>query len=163
MNAPIRRADFGPRVVLQRGERVRHERPDIDAPNRTVLGVRRRCILYDMAGPRPTDAWRARVEAARIYAEAVEIADGGRDGPCSAPEVRVDAGIASYGPGDRQIAAAALVRRATGAMGMTGTQVINAIVLRGCSLEEARRIVLVGRDAIGGYVISVLDRLVEVV
>lgn len=49
MNAPIRRADFGPRVVLQRGERVEAEVPDLDRPHvrdATVKAARRVCV-YD--------------------------------------------------------------------------------------------------------------------
>jgi hypothetical protein len=161
----IAKPDLGPRALLHRGERIQETAPDISRPNASVTRARRYCAVRAMAAAAPDsqrDAWRARLDAAEAYARACEIVHGARDGkPDSVPEVRVSS--SPRGVPDVALEAASLVRDAVQAMGMTGTQVVNMLVLRAGTLSDVARVVGCGQSAAAGYVLATLDKLAEVV
>lgn len=93
------------RVSLPAGLMV-EDRPDPDAPNRTVRGVKRDDPLVRLFGANRkawSDVDRLRYWAAELYREDVAISDGARPDRPASWEERIDHASASYGPAKYQI------------------------------------------------------------
>lgn len=167
-----RRPDLGPRVVLQRGERVETQVPDLDRPHvrgATVRAARVHCAVRVMAGrahEQERQAWADRVAAKERYARAAEIVRGASEGaPERLPEVR--AGGGSVGVSERALMASETVTRARARMraslGLTGVTVLDAVCIAGLRTEDIAPMVGCGRDATSGYIVAMLDVLVRAI
>lgn len=113
---PVAALDLGPAVMIRRGEIVREDRADPDAPNRTLAAARRRDGLRELhRRGHITDAQWAAGERLR---DDMEFAAGARDRTPDFSGVRSTS--RDYGPGRLQLDAQTRVNAAHKAVGGGG-------------------------------------------
>lgn len=161
MTAQPRRADFGPRVVLARGERVESQAPDLDRPHvrDAVVRVARAYWLPLEMHQRGTLS-RDLLAVAVRYRDDCEIAEGARDAPGQAAEVRVD-GASPRCPSQVALDAQARVRRAEAALQAWGVRAVRAAVAGNAKRAELAAVIGLAEAVAVGYLIAQLELIAE--
>ena len=150
--------DMGPDIRHERGELVRDERPDLDAPTKTISAARRKDglrAMYDrghIAGVQWAAAEKFRDDLA--FADGAHP-DGGENGG-----VRTAFDVHKSGPADAQIDAIGRVRGAWLAVGLLLSGVLCAVVVTGDTLDEWAATTGTPRRRAGDMLQAALDNLV---
>lgn len=160
--------DYGATATLDRKGRVilppdlvATERPDPDAPNRTVRGVQRVDYLARIIGPdrRQWDSQdRLRYWAAELYRNDTALAEGATPDP-KEREPGTDRAPGDYSRIDGQIDAISRQRAATASLPLVSRVVVRDVVVRGIPLHKlvarlgkrrpaVRQALMVGLDAL---------------
>lgn len=163
--------DYGATATLDRKGRVilppdlvATDRPDPDAPNRTVRGVQRVDYLARIIGPdrrQWTAQDRLRFWAAELYRDDHAIGeDGANPNPSDSLPTLRQGGPGGYGPTDGRVDALGRLRAATAALDAPLSRVVvRDVVVRGIPLHKlvarlgkrrpaVRQALMVGLDAL---------------
>ena len=162
--------DYGATATLDRKGRVilppdlvATERPDPDAPNRTVRGVQRVDYLARIIGPdrrQWTAQDRLRFWAAELYRDDHAIGeDGANPNPADSLPTLRQGGPGAYGPTDGRVDALGRLRAATAVLPVVSVVVVRDVVLRAIPMGKVvarsgkrhsavRHSLMVGLDAL---------------
>lgn len=150
---------------LRPADLQREDRPDPDAPKRTVRGARRRDGLRDMYEAdrtRPEERRRitdAHWHAAEAFRSDLAVASGARP-PRAAVRVQ-GAGEAGYGPTERQVDATTRARGAHQAVGLIHAGVLSWVVISGGSLRDYETCKGIRHGRGTDMLVAALDRLAD--
>ena len=150
--------DYGPLQAILRGEVLREDRPDIEAPNRQLSGARRRDYLREMKARHVITA--AEWEAVERFRDDLAIASGSGHGVTI--ETAGIRGTPGYGPTERQVDAVTRVRAAFEGVGLLLAPMLLWCIVAGVSGREYARMRRVPRGRALVMLHDTLEKLAAV-